>query len=58
MKDRHLDERQFFVEIEHRVAGTLKYPGTAYQFTNSRHVADMPAPLLGEHTRQILESLD
>jgi len=58
LSDRHLTERQFFVEIEHSVAGTFKYPGTAYKFSNAEHVTDMPAPLLGEHTKQILTSLD
>ena len=58
LKDRHLDARQFFVEIEHQIAGTLKYPGTAYSFSNAQPLADLPAPLLGEHTNLILENLD
>lgn len=58
LNDRHLDHRQFFVEIEHPVAGTLKYPGTAYKFSNYQPLADTAAPLLGEHTNLILENLD
>ncbi len=59
LEDEHLAHRGFFVEIEHPVAGALKYPGTAYKFSNSHlPLLPRPAPLLGEHNRMILESLD
>ena len=57
--DEHLAHRGFFVEIEHTVAGTLKYPGAAYKFSNNQlPLAARPAPLLGEHNQLILEELD
>ena len=54
--DRHLDSRDFFVEISHSGAGTLLHPGLPYKLNN----ADIPqsmssAPGLGEHTQEILE---
>ena len=58
-----LEARSYFVELDHPVAGPLKYPGQPI----SPHLADSPnrsdvvqpwiyrrAPLLGEHTREIL----
>ena len=48
--DAHLASRDFFVEMTHPVAGTLKYPGVAYRLSNSPLPLDArPAPLLGEH---------
>ena len=35
MSDEHLAHREFFVEMEHPVAGALKYPGAAYKLSNS-----------------------
>lgn len=55
LDDEHLAHREFFVEIEHPAAGTLKYPGAAYKLSNSQlPVAARPAPLLGEHNGLIL----
>lgn len=52
--DRHLAEREFFVESEHPFAGSLKYPGVPYKLADT----DLPltakhAPLLGQHNQQI-----
>ena len=58
LSDEHLAHREFFVEIEHPVAGTLKYPGAAYRFSNLKlPLAARPAPLLGEHNLALLENL-
>ena len=49
-RDEHLREREFFVEMAHPIAGTLRYPGAAYRLSNARlPLAERPAPLLGEH---------
>ena len=59
LDDGHLAEREFFVEFDHAVAGTMKYPGVAYRFSNSPLPLDSrPAPLLGEHNDQIIEALE
>ena len=58
LSDEHLAHRGFFVEMEHPVAGVLRYPGAAYRFSNSQlPLTERPAPLLGEHNREILDSL-
>lgn len=58
--DPNFTERRFFQQIEHPEAGTLTYPG--YHFTLHRAGAPMPprrrAPLLGEHTTEVLAALD
>jgi CoA:oxalate CoA-transferase len=50
-----LEARDYFVELEHPVAGRLKYPGPPI----SPHSPVEPwvyrrAPLLGEHNREVL----
>ena len=58
LSDEHLAHRGFFVAMEHPVAGVLRYPGAAYRFSNSQlPLTKRPAPLLGEHNREILDSL-
>jgi crotonobetainyl-CoA:carnitine CoA-transferase CaiB-like acyl-CoA transferase len=50
LKDDHLAQRQFFVALDHPVAGALKYPGVAYQFSHTTlPLGARPAPLLGQH---------
>ena len=58
LSDEHLAHREFFVEMDHPEAGVLKYPGAAYRFSNTQlPLTARPAPLLGEHNREILDSL-
>jgi crotonobetainyl-CoA:carnitine CoA-transferase CaiB-like acyl-CoA transferase len=53
--DAHLASRDFFVAIDHPVAGTLRYPGAAYRFSNTElPLGARPAPLLGQHNETIL----
>jgi crotonobetainyl-CoA:carnitine CoA-transferase CaiB-like acyl-CoA transferase len=49
----HLAAREFFVEIEHPVAGKLKYPGAPYGLSESTWTLRLPAPVLGEHNYEI-----
>jgi crotonobetainyl-CoA:carnitine CoA-transferase CaiB-like acyl-CoA transferase len=59
MGDEHLAHREFFVEMDHPEAGTLKYPGAAYKLSNSDlPLTARPAPLLGQHNQEILEGLN
>ncbi|TAK36482.1 MAG: CoA transferase [Chloroflexota bacterium] len=51
--DEHLGERQFFTEITHPEAGTLRYPGAPYRFSETPWALNRPAPLLGEHNAEI-----
>ncbi|HCV00119.1 MAG TPA: hypothetical protein DGL25_02870 [Dehalococcoidia bacterium] len=46
--------RNFFVDVEHPEAGTQKQPGAAGIYSSTPWSVRRPAPLLGQHTRQIL----
>ena len=51
----HLEERGFFVELDHARAGLLKYPGSGFFIDGENAMAaDRPAPRLGEHNEEIL----
>lgn len=49
--------REMFVEIDHPKAGRLKMTGNQIKLTNHKIDTFTPAPLLGEHTGQVLEEL-
>ncbi|OGO31807.1 MAG: hypothetical protein A2Z29_08380 [Chloroflexi bacterium RBG_16_56_11] len=51
--DAQLEYRDFFVEIDHPVAGKLKYPGAPYKLSATPWEIQIPAPLLGEHNEKI-----
>lgn len=51
--DPHLRERGFFVELDHPVAGPLEFPGFPLRMMGTPGEIRR-APLLGEHTSQIL----
>ncbi len=52
--DQHLADRQFFVELEHPIAGLLKYPGVPYKLSDTAlPLATRPAPLFGQHNGQV-----
>ncbi|MCH2525556.1 MAG: CoA transferase [Dehalococcoidia bacterium] len=50
--------REFWEEIDHPIAGTLKYPGIPYHFSSTppQEVDRTPAPLLGEHNEEIFST--
>ena len=52
-KNEHLKVRNYFVDIDHPVAGKLKYPGVGYKFTETPFTVRRAAPLLGEHNEAI-----
>ena len=47
-----LQDRQYFVEIDHPYAGKLAYPGAPYKMSEASWRFDR-APLLGEHNQEI-----
>ena len=49
----HLKEREFFVEVEHPIAGSLRYPGAPYKFSETPWAVQRPAPVLGQHNEEI-----
>jgi crotonobetainyl-CoA:carnitine CoA-transferase CaiB-like acyl-CoA transferase len=52
LADQHLEERDYFAEIEHPVAGRLTSPGLPFKIGPQRAKME-PAPLLGEHNTEI-----
>ena len=45
----HLAAREYFIEVEHPKAGTLRQPGPPYKLAKTPCRIRRPAPLLGEH---------
>jgi crotonobetainyl-CoA:carnitine CoA-transferase CaiB-like acyl-CoA transferase len=54
--DPHLRTRQIIVEGDHPHAGSFTYVGEAAKVRGQPYEVRHPAPLLGEHTREILSS--
>ena len=49
--------RNFFVEVDHPKAGKFKYPGFPFKSSAMPLNPPKPAPLLGAHTREIIDML-
>lgn len=57
-RDPHIAKaREMFVECEHPVAGKLTITGTQIKFRDHKFKVYRPAPLLSEHTRDVLTHL-
>ena len=54
MNDPQVKARDMIIELEHPVAGKLKMPGTPIKLSETPGSIVEPAPLLGEHTFEIL----
>ena len=50
----HLDERGYFVEVEHPVIGRAKIPGIPFKMSETPGAVERPSPLVGEHNELIL----
>ncbi|MDR3565685.1 MAG: CoA transferase [Negativicutes bacterium] len=57
LKDPQVQARDMIVEIEHPVAGHLKMPGLPIKLSATPGAVEKPAPLLGQHTDDILKEL-
>ena len=57
LKDQHFRARKFWEEIDHARAGRLTYPGLPFSTPNAERLPRRPAPLLGEHTQEVLQEL-
>ena len=53
VKSEHLAERDFFIDVEHPDAGTLRYPGPLLKLSHTPSKVNQRAPLLGEHNEEI-----
>ena len=53
--DEQFSFRNFFVETDHPVLGTLKIPGVPYKLSGmDLHLIGSPAPFLGQHNKDLL----
>ena len=50
----HLEARGYWVDVEHPTTGTMKYPGAPVRMPGASWDISRPAPLLGEHTDEVL----
>lgn len=53
-----LEARDYFLEIEHPVAGKARYPGRYFYSEQIEKFRGRPAPLLGQHTKEVLEGIE
>jgi crotonobetainyl-CoA:carnitine CoA-transferase CaiB-like acyl-CoA transferase len=49
----HLKEREYFVEINHPETGEVTYPGAPFKMSEAPWKIRYPAPLLGQHNKEI-----
>lgn len=56
--DHHLNERGFYVDVEHGERGKLRYPGAPYHFSLTPWRINRSAPKVGEHNEQINRILE
>lgn len=56
LDSRQLAARKFFIEVEHVECGKLKYPGLPFIPSDVPKEASTPAPLLGQHNKEIYGS--
>ena len=47
------EAREFFEDVTHPMAGTLRHPGRPYRFAGSEPAKTKPALLLGQHNREM-----
>ena len=57
VSDAHFQSRDAFAEFDHPAAGRLLYPGRPFVMNESPWAVRMPAPLLGQHTDEVLGAL-
>jgi CoA:oxalate CoA-transferase len=57
LQDPQVLAREMVVEIQHPVAGVLKMAGVPIKMSETQGSVRRPAPLLGQHTEEILKEL-
>ena len=57
-EEEQLKARGFFVEVEHPKAGRLIHPGAPYKLADGGWRIARPAPLLGEHNKEVARMLE
>lgn len=57
INDPQIKAREMIVELEHPVAGHMRVPGVPIKLSATPGSVDTPAPLLGQHTEELLNEL-
>ncbi|MCF6096458.1 CoA transferase [Thermovorax subterraneus] len=57
VNDPQVKAREMLVELEHPVAGRMKVPGIPIKFSETPGKVESPAPLLGQHTEEVLKEM-
>lgn len=57
VNDPQIKAREMIVEVDHPVAGPLHMPGVPIKLSATPGSVDAPAPLLGQHTDELLKEL-
>ena len=53
-EDRHLNAQDYFVRLSHPEVGEQTHTGIPWRLTHAPNGVHAPAPLLGQHTDQVL----
>ncbi len=56
-RDPHLLARGFFRDVRHPQVGTRRYPGMPWQMAERPWRSPAPAPMFGQHSAELLETL-
>jgi crotonobetainyl-CoA:carnitine CoA-transferase CaiB-like acyl-CoA transferase len=51
------EARGLTLEVDHPTAGRIRIPGFPYEFSNTPTRMQLPPPLLGQHTEEVLEDV-
>ena len=57
IEDPHVNARDMFVELDHPKAGKIKLINFPLKFSETQPVLKTPAPLLGQHNKEVLSEL-
>jgi benzylsuccinate CoA-transferase BbsF subunit len=55
--DPHLHHRQMYLELEHPALGVRKIQNAPFKLSETPAINHLPSPLIGQHTREIVEGL-
>jgi len=55
--DPQLRHRQMYVEMEHLALGVRKIQNAPFKLSDTPAFNHLPSPLIGQHTREIVEDL-
>ena len=55
--DPHLQDRDFFAESIHPVAGEVSFPGAPFNMSLTPWEVENPAPLLGQHNQEVFAGI-